>query len=231
MFYNTASGELWEGREKGIAFLPVAYERIYVQWHDRDAGGGWVKDHALDSGILGQTKKDDKNRYRLSDGDLIVETAYHYVLVQSSTGRWFKAILPMKSTALKANRRLNDLLDDSVIPANLTGGKVIKAPRWLYPFNAKTWLETKQTNSWWSFAIDKLGPTSAHPDTVGTPVLPSGDTKDLYDFAKGFYGEFKSGLVKRSPEAAGSIGDDAGGGATSADVGSKTAEVDDEIPF
>lgn len=205
MFLNSATGEVFKGP---INFVPCAYERKYVQWHDRDLGeGGYVKDHPIDSNILARTKPNAKGQPSLPDenNDIVVETAYQYLLVQNpDTGRSDQVVMPLKSTMLKGNRKLNNLIAGAQIP-----GTTLQAPRWMYSYTVRTVLETKGNNSWYNIVIDKnLEPVSA----------------DIYQAGKKFNAMFAQGLVTRAAE-----GDDAapvGGGAAK-----PAGPEDDDVPY
>lgn len=179
MLYNNVSNEAYEGKTIGVRVVSCAYERKYEEWTPRDRGGGWVRSYDIDSDILNFTKPDDKGKPRLDTGNLIVETAYHYSLLNTGDD-WVECIIPFKSTALKKNRRWNHELTTSFIP-----GTEIIAPRWLFPYQITTMMETKGDNRWFNFVITKL------PDYVSARV---------YEKAKRFNTLMEQGLVRRAPE-------------------------------
>lgn len=181
MFLNNVTNEVYDGREVGLEVIPCAYERKYVEWVPRDSGGGYVADHDIDSGILSECTPNDKGIPVLKSGNLVIETAYHYVYFKNPTnGIWEEIIIPMKSTMLKKSRRWNKTLVATLIP-----GTTIQAARWLYPYKLKTVKETKNGNTWSNFDIERL------PDMV---------TADQYRSAKAFSELFKTGLIKRAKE-------------------------------
>lgn len=51
MFYNTATGELIP-MEKGFTCVPVSKIHHYVEWRQREAGGGFVGTHAVNSPVV-----------------------------------------------------------------------------------------------------------------------------------------------------------------------------------
>lgn len=181
MFYNNVNEEIYDGREEGVVVIPCAYERKYVEWVDRDSGGGYVADHDIDSGILSECTPNEKGIPVLKNGHLIVETAYHYVYMKNPlTGIWEEIIIPMKSTMLKKSRRWNKTLMATLIP-----GTSNQAPRWLYPYRLKTVKETKNNNTWSNYDIERL------PEMV---------TADQYRACKAFAELFSKGLVTRAKE-------------------------------
>lgn len=181
MFYNNVSGEVYDGRENGIVVIPCAYERKYVEWVPRDSGGGYVADHDIESGILSETTPNEKGIPTLKSGNLIIETAYHYVYMKNpENGVWEEIIIPMKSTMLKKSRRWNKTLMATLIP-----GTSNRAPRWLYPYNLKTVKESKNDNTWSNFDITRL------PEMV---------TAEQYRAAKSFAELFSTGMITRAKE-------------------------------
>lgn len=204
-FMNTATNKAFPGP---IEVIPCAYERKYVEWKDRDAGeGGYVQDHALDSGILAKCSPNSKGKPALPNGNVIWETAYQYVLVKNpESGRWDQMVMPLKSTALKQNRLWNNLIADATIP-----GTTMQAPRWMFPYTMKTTLESKNNNSWFGPVIER----------EGAPV-----TAEAYAAGKKFHQQFASGQVQRAAE--GEFDDD---GAPAQGVGQRAKPGDDEIPY
>lgn len=209
MFYNNVSQEVYEGRTEGLLFVPAHYERKFVEWIDRDKGGGFVADYDIDSDILNFTERDEKKKLRMKgSGNLLVETAYHSGLYYDpELKKWLQTVVTLKSTGLKVNRRWNNELTTAVIP-----GTDLQAPRWLFPYLLTTKLETKANNSWWQLNVDKQD----------KPV-----TKAVYDKAKGFYQLLESGQLSRAPEADLGIVED-----TDAASGRKAPrETGEDIPF
>ena len=181
MFYNNVTNETYEGRKQGLIIVPCAYERKIMEWVHRDAGGGLVGEHALDSDIMSHAKLDEKNKPRLPNGNVLVETAYHYVIFQNpDTGSWSQAVLAFSSTFLKRNRKWNNLITTSKIP-----GTDHTAPRFLYAYNFTTEIESKGDNSWFVPDMAK----------IESPINLS-----LYNNAKKFAKMVTAGQVKVANE-------------------------------
>lgn len=215
MFYNNVSNEIYEGRETGLTVIPCAYERKYVEWIDRDeGGGGYVADHDIESGILTECKPNAKGIPVLGNGHLIIETAYHYVYFKNPlTGVWEEIIIPMKSTMLKKSRRWNKTLMATLIP-----GTSARAPRWLFPYQLKTVKESKNTNTWSNFDITRLD------EMV---------TADQYRSAKKFAELMQSGLLVKAKESnVGTVSEeDRGGDDDDRDGRNRVGGGKDEMPF
>lgn len=210
MFFNNASMEVYDGRTEGLVVIPCAYERKYVEWVPRDNGGGYVADHDIESGILSETTPNEKGIPCLRNGNLIVETAYHYVYFKNpKDGQWDQIIIPMKSTFLKKSRRWNKTLMATLIP-----GTSNRAPRWLYPYQLKTVKESKGDNVWSNVDLTRL------EEMV---------TADQYRAAKSFAELFSSGQIVKAKETdTGSVVVD---GEAQRERSAGERDLDDEMPF
>lgn len=181
MIMNTVSGDVFDGRGQGIMVIPCAYERKLVEWTARESGGGWIKDYDANDPIASTTKPNDKGKPVLPNGHLLVETAYQYMLwMNPDTGSWSQGVIALASTALKVNRKWNNDITTSKIP-----NSEHQAPRYLYPYQLTTWLESKAGNSWWSYKVQK------HEEPISA---------DLYKQAKEFATLVRDGVLKRSQE-------------------------------
>jgi hypothetical protein len=110
MFLNTVTGELWPG-EQGLIFINALYQRTFIEWVPKDAGGGFVADHGLAAGQKLADRPDtkrDNGTLILANGNTLVDTAYHFgLIVNEETGEGVTALLTMKSTGLKVSRKWN----------------------------------------------------------------------------------------------------------------------------
>jgi hypothetical protein len=174
LIINTVTGQLMkEGR-----VIPCAFKKSYVEWTPREAGGGLVKEHT-DEKILEKTKKNERGQDVLPNGNLIVTTAYHYVMVVSDGG-FERALLAMSSTQLKKSRRwLGQMMSLQV----KVGEKSFTPPPFSHSYHLGTGMETKDTNSWYGWLIND-------------PLMVN--DKGIYEAAKKFGADVTAGLVKVS---------------------------------
>ncbi|MDQ3239679.1 MAG: hypothetical protein M3P33_04090 [bacterium] len=172
---------VFEGRNTGLKFVPCYYERKINEWVDRDKGGGLVGSYGGDDPIMNRAKPNDRGQMILPNGHMLVDTAYHYVLVHDEASNiWHQAVMPLKSTALKHSRRMNSTLATTKIP-----GTDKQAPRFLHPWIMKTTKEQKDTNVWSAPAFE-----------------PSNKmvSADVYAAAKAYAKIAGAGLLRRSIE-------------------------------
>ena len=180
MFYLTVIEKVFEGRKEGLRMVPCYYERMLNEWVDRDSGGGLIRSYPMGDAIMDKAKPDDKNRLRLPNGHLIVDTAYHYVLVEDpATKIWHQTIMPCKSTFLKKSRRFNSEISTTKVP-----GTDVRAPRFLYIYRCRTVKEQKDDNVW------------SVPDWVKEDMVDAG----LYQQAK-LFAQVAAEATLRKPTA------------------------------
>lgn len=144
------------------------FQKRWVEWVDRDSGGGFVMSHLTDD-ILKKCTKNDKGKDVLPNGHLIVETAYHYVIFIHPDGTFEQAVIGMSSTALKKSRRWMSQLMSIQIENN---GKKFNPPMYAHSWSMKTTMETKDTNTWFNWDMRE-------PQLLKDP--------ELYHKAKDFY--------------------------------------------
>ena len=191
MFFNNVTNEIFEGRKNGIFLVPAFYRKQWLMWKTREAGGGLVGVYDT-AAILEQCTKNEKGQFVYNnDKDAVVyETAQQFMLMlDMQTGETSRVVFSMKSTALKANRKLNHAIDSAKIPGHPT----ISAPRFMFAYQVTTFLEEKANNSWWSPEFTRMK----------DPV-----SKGVYDQAKAYYELVSSGKAKLAdplaePDAAG----------------------------
>jgi hypothetical protein len=208
MLYLTGLEKVYDGRNKGLLIVPCFYERLVTEWVPRDTGGGLVASHDPEAEILKTARPDEKGRLCFANGHQLMETAYHYALVQDpDSGVWYQAIAPFKSTALKASRRMNSTINTTMIPTTTK-----KAPRFLYKWRMNTVKEQKDAYVWSSPKLSQLEMVSA----------------DIYAAAKSYAIVSAKGLLRRIAVEAEQEADPSG---ETQIARQSMGEVDDNVPF
>lgn len=178
MFYNNVTGEVAAGP---VRVIPCAFQKAYVEWVSRENGGGFVKQHP-DEAILKDTTRDLKNNEVLPNGNHIVPTAYHFVLLVKEDGMLERAVISMTKTQLKKSRRwLSQMMN---LQLKLPNGKVIKPPMFSHSYEVASVLEQKDNYSWYGFQ-------------VGSPQLV--ESAEVYAEARRFHAEVTAGNVNVKP--------------------------------
>jgi hypothetical protein len=158
-----------------VRVVNCGFQKRWVEWKDRDLGGGFVNVYKTDE-ILRKCSKNEKGKFLLSNGNLVIETAYHFVLLVADDGSYEQAVISMSSTQLKKSRRLMSQLMSLKLKR---GEQTLDAPMFSHTFDMKTVMETKDANSWFGWDFTR-------PTIITSP--------DLYKAAKKFHEVVKDGL-------------------------------------
>jgi hypothetical protein len=178
-FFQNVNLYTYDGKT-GVEVVPCAYDRKIIEWVPRDAGGGLVAVHDINTPLMQEARPNDKGVPTLPNGHNLIDTSTHYVLYKNPFGIWEPAVISMKSSAQKKSRLWNSLIAQQLIP-----GTDRPAPRWLFVWRLTTVLEQKDNNRWYNFEIAREVPV----------------TKDVYLRAKAINEQFKRGALSAAGEA------------------------------
>lgn len=174
MLYNTVTQELYDG-EKGIEVIPAHYTQRFIEWKKRESGGGFVGEHQ----VAMETVKDDKGRDTLPNGNTLVDTRNHYVMIRNADGTLSPALITMSSTQLKKSRQWMSKMNGIKLKTETRG--FVTAPMFSHVYKVRTVPEQNDKGSWFGFAIDVVGKVE--------------DISE-YNEAKAFRDAIKSGAAK-----------------------------------
>ena len=183
---NTVTEEVFPG-EEGIVVLPCHFQHGYTVWRPRNEGGGLVSSHTADEGaaLLKTAERDEKNRDVLPDGNQLVDTRTHYVLVLRPDGTAFPAILRLSSTQIKKSKKWMSNMKD--VQVRRADGTTFTPPMWAKTYRLKTVAESNAEGTWRGWDITREGD------------CPSAE---LYQMAKGFRDAVRTGKVRSAEETA-----------------------------
>ena len=177
MFYNTVTKKLYDG-EKGIEVIPVFYKMTYPEWAPFERREGRPISNDRGPEILKETTQNNSNKDVLSNGNEIIKTANHFVIINGE--RPEKALMTMKSTQLKVSRGWNSLMEDQFETDPKTG-KSIPAPMFSRVYRLKSVENAGSNFSWHGYNITMVKKV----DDVG-----------LYQMARDFYNSLKNSQQK-----------------------------------
>ena len=177
MFYNTVTKKLYDG-EKGIEVIPVFYKMTYPEWAPFERREGRPISNDRGPEILKETTQNNSNKDVLSNGNEIIKTANHFVIINGE--RPEKALMTMKSTQLKVSRGWNSLMEDQFETDPKTG-KSIPAPMFSRIYRFKSVENAGSNFSWHGYNITMVKKV----DDVG-----------LYQMARDFYNSLKNAQQK-----------------------------------
>jgi len=176
MFYNTVTKKLYNG-EKGIEVIPVFYKMTYPEWAPFERREGRPISNDRGVSVMADTTQNDKNKDLLQNGNEIIKTANHFVIINGE--RPEKALMTMKSTQLKVSRGWNSLIEDQFETDTKTG-KSVPAPMFSRIFKLNS--------------VENSGSFTWHGYTIA--MLRKVDDAGIYQMARDFHNSLKSAQSK-----------------------------------
>ena len=171
MFYNTVTKRLYDG-EKGIEIIPCFYKLTFPEWapFERREGRPVSPDRGAD--ILLKTKKNAQGKDCLDNGNEIIKTANHFVIINGEKPE--KALMAMKSTQLKVSRGWNSLMQDQFENDPKTN-KAVPAPMFSRIYRLSS-VEHSGSFTWHGYKVS---------------LVRKVDSANLYQMAKDFHTSLK----------------------------------------
>jgi hypothetical protein len=156
--FNTVTGVLFA---PPVAIIPCGYKKVFIEWKPRDSGGGFVAQYDRHHPIIAATPPDERGKRILPNGNLLVETATFYVLVEVEEGEWEGAVISMTSTQLKKARKWNTLMVNKKVTVN---GVQLQAPMFAYSYMFSSASESNDRGEWHGWTIE-AGPQITSRET------------------------------------------------------------------
>lgn len=142
---------------EGVLVVPVYFRQTFVEWKpDR---GGFVAEHPVSTPLRNQTERDEKNHDVLPNGNELVDTRKHYVLIiDPTTGIGRPIIVAMTSTQAKKSKRWMTALENIKLPSKKVPGTYFTPPTHATVFKVTTVPESNDKGSWYGWDIKPAGP-------------------------------------------------------------------------
>lgn len=193
MLFDTVAQTLYSG-ESGVVLVPCDRAHVYTEWRPRDAGGGYVGQHAVDSDVVQEARErsDRFGRYSTAEGNDLVETYYLYGLLLDAPGAFDTAqmvMLAITSTKIKRYRQLLTRLRNAAP----------KAPLFAHQVRVRTAGESNNHGDFHNFHFSAAG-----EDTAGAMVDPT--TEDGAAFLQhclDFQKQVREGVLRAATESLG----------------------------
>lgn len=193
MLYNTVS-ELVSSGDEGILVVPCHYDRVFLEFGDRDAGDtGFYGAHSPSSErvLSTQVATSGKHEGKLvtAEGHILTDTRQHYVLVVDVDGAYSPAVIGMSSTQIKASRNWMSKMDG--IKMKRADGSMFTPPMFSHVYKLTTVPQSNDQGAWMGWKIELV---SALSDA------------NVYQAAKAFRDAVKAGEAKPKMESDASDG-------------------------
>jgi hypothetical protein len=182
MLCNSITGELYDD----TLIIPCGFKREFLRFVPRNKGGGFKGGYSpidIELCKIKGVEKNDEGQWVI-EGDDLIDTRSHYVLVQSKTGAWQAAVLSLKGTQIKKSKRFIALiLGVEMIDER---GKMYSPPSFSHMYKISTVEEQKGEDEWSGVVIELDGPV--------TDI-------DAYERARAFHATVAAGnVITHEPE-------------------------------
>lgn len=189
MLFNTVTQEVFDG-ETGIIVIPCHYTQRFVEWKLRESGGGFVGEHMPTDPIVGTTSKDEKGRDVLPNGNVLVDTRNHYVLIEDANGNLSPALIALSSTASKTSRQWMSKMQG--IKIKNKEGAFVTAPMNSRKYKLTTVPKSNDKGSWFVPSVELAGIV---------------DSQAVYQAAAEFRNAVRTGEAKVKHDSQGDTGE------------------------
>ena len=195
MLWNTATAELFDGKEKGIQVIPVHRTRNFIEWIPKDEGGGLVKVYDPEAkevlAVIGKDRQYGKRK--IGDGNDLVETFSVFALVVKPDGDFDRVIISFASSQIGVYKRW--MMKAQSIKITTPDGRKRVPPMFSHQYTLTTIFTQKKENTWYKYNTDTAEPVALAPDS------------DLYAAAKAFRALVTNGKVTASYNESGADDD------------------------
>jgi hypothetical protein len=177
-FYNTVTEKLYKG-DDGVTVIPCHYQHKYNLWAP-NRGGFRGSITASEYGTMNKqciTVTVNNNSQEVEadmEGNVIVDTREHYVIVVNADGTFEPALLSLCGTQLKKSKKWMTLMQG----IRINGAT---APMFSQLYKLSPMPESNDKGSWSGVKIGHFGQVTS---------------KELYEVAKGFREMVRSGTAK-----------------------------------
>lgn len=159
MFLNTVTNELYET----VEVIPVAFQRRYLAWAPRAAGGGFKGEFSVaqvegQANELGWKKDPTTGQMVLPDGSILKDTRNHFILVVGKDGNTQQAMFSLASTQIKKSKTWLTLIQ--TIKMKDSAGRSFTPPSFSHVYRCSTVNEENDKGKWKGVGIALVGPVT-----------------------------------------------------------------------
>ena len=166
MFLNTATQELYDGREDGVVVVPAYTQHCYIEYRPREEGGGFVGVHEVGSEVVREAKTRAASFNRLTTGgNDLTEAFYLFTILTQYELPVGGIVIPFTSTKIKAYKKWNTRASTLLLPR--ADGRRATPPIFAHTVRVRSRMEENQHGKF--FTID-LSP--AVDGDINASLLP-----------------------------------------------------------
>lgn len=165
LLFNTVTGELFPE----VCFVPAVTNHVFVEWKKRNAGGGFVAVHSLDSPVVTDARANQKfGEYEINGNDLI-ETYYVYGVLVDGEEPVCPVALAFTSTKIKAYKKWNTSVNLFMVRS--PAGNKVRPPLFAHLVKLGA---LKEKNAEGEYYVFSLTPANG---SLADSLLPVGDPR------------------------------------------------------
>lgn len=136
--------------EPPVIFLPVHFNKVWIEWAPRESGKGLVEIHPTDD-IMAEATEDDRRRAVLPSGNYVAETAQVFGFNLSAGRR--KCFISFASTQLKKARKWNTLALSEILTR--PDGTEFTPPFFYRTYKLGTGDESNNQGNWVGWTVNR----------------------------------------------------------------------------
>lgn len=164
MLFNTVTKEVIDPLKVNVVVIGCAYERHFVEWRIREAGGGFVKQHPADPALMATCLRDEKGRDINRAGNQMNDTRTFYVMMLAEDGSPAPALITMTSTQIKKAKQW--LMQQSLLKLKGANNTVYTPPMFASKWKITTVPESNEHGTWMGWAFEHVGYLAGPQDPV-----------------------------------------------------------------
>jgi hypothetical protein len=190
MFYNSATNELYEGRNDGVVVVPAYTEHVFVEYRPRESGGGFVGSHSASSDLVKEARSRAVAFNRLSvNGNDLTEQFNVYAVLTEGEDVLGGIVIPFTSTKIKAYKKWNTRVSTLLMPRG--DGKRAVPPLFSHLVRIRSVSEENQHGKFFGVSL-----APAVDGEIKSSLI--GPTDDRFIFAQALMQSVSSGHLKAS---------------------------------
>jgi len=154
MAFLKTVGQLWPG-DAGPLWIQCAFQKAVVEWKPRVDGGGFITQYPEMPEEFAEQYTNDKGQTKVrnkENGNELVDTRYHFGLVQMPTKLWTPAVSAFSSTGHTVSKGWMSQITNQRDPGT---GRLF--PAWFSVWQLNTTLKKKNDDSWFAFDPQHFG--------------------------------------------------------------------------
>lgn len=167
--------------DEGILVQPCFFSKAWIEWQPDRGGFAGRHDSRPEDAVLKTDPKNPKKKWwELPNGNTVVETREHVVLVHDVFDRPTPFVIPMSGSQHAASRGWMGSMNRKMVP-----GTDDPAPSFAYLYRMKTSFKSNDQGDWFMWEIE---------DENGTPTLVS--DVGAYKMARKICDDFSKGVLR-----------------------------------